>query len=192
MGSVSPVALLMPSWKKWEDRIIKPTITDWTKHLLQRFFFFGLIKVKGEPMIIEYNAHGRSRNAIVMARSSIWFGWTSRYQQQQKVSSARKRNPSIHSKPFGTFSGGYRRLYKGKKINKLVCGSRQWNSPFNSFHAGTRNQDENVLDGGRSGSNRFGNSQCPWAAYSAVSQLSWEGVYFRKDIGVDLIKLAKS
>jgi len=59
------------------------------------------------------------------------------------------------------------------------------------FHAGTRPTDEGVVsDGGRvlAVTGRGDTAeQARAAAYTAVAGISWKDVYFRKDIGVDLL-----
>ena len=53
------------------ERIIKPTITGITdrKSGIQRFIFFGLIKVDDEPIVIEYNCRmGDPESEVVLLR----------------------------------------------------------------------------------------------------------------------------
>jgi phosphoribosylamine--glycine ligase len=83
-------------------------------------------------------------------------------------------------------SGGYPEGFeKGKQIHGLSDGDEL------IFHAGTRsNKDNIVTDGGRvlAVSGR-GHSlhEARTATYYRISRIEWDGLYFRKDIGIDLI-----
>ena len=64
MGAVSPVPFATPDFMHTvEEKIIKPTINGLQKENIEYsgFLFFGLIKVNGEPFVIEYA--GRSSRA---------------------------------------------------------------------------------------------------------------------------------
>jgi phosphoribosylamine--glycine ligase len=202
MGSVSPVAFADAAFmKKVEERIIEPTIRGLNKESIayKGFIFFGLIKVKGEPMVIEYNARmgdPETQSVMVRLQSDL---------VELLIATAKGeltgKRVAIHPQNAVTVclvSGGYPGDYaKGKTISGLKVQSSKLEAGSSTvFHAGTKKSGDHILtDGGRVLSvTALGNNleNARQAAYSTVSQLSWEGVYFRKDIGVDLLKLAKS
>ena len=92
-----------------------------------------------------------------------------------------------HAVTIALVSGGYPGDYeKGKVIGGLNKSDHAL-----VFHAGTRQKDQEVLtDGGRvlavSGK---GNSleEARKQAYAAAAQIKWDGLYYRQDIGQDLL-----
>lgn len=204
MGSVSPVAFANATFmKKVEERIIKPTIDGLAKENIayKGFIFFGLIKVNEEPFVIEYNARmGDPETQSVMARLQSDF-------VELLVATAKGelkgKSVSIHPHSAVTVclvSGGYPGDYeKGKVISGLQSKASSQQPAASSpliFHAGTKQKNEGIVtDGGRVlAVTGMGNTLelARKAAYNQVSQLQWDGVYFRKDIGMDLLHLTKN
>jgi phosphoribosylamine--glycine ligase len=199
MGSVSPVAFADAAFmKKVETKIIKPTIDGLNRESIEYkgFIFFGLIKVKGEPVVIEYNARmgdPETQSVLVRLQSDL-------VELLIATATGELANKKVSIDPQQAVtvclvSGGYPGDYtKGKPIQGLPASGHQpaVHGPF-IFHAGTKQNDGRVVtDGGRVlAVTGLGDSleKARQAAYSTVSLLSWEGVYFRKDIGVDLINL---
>jgi phosphoribosylamine--glycine ligase len=84
-------------------------------------------------------------------------------------------------------SGGYPGDYeKEKRITGLEGEHRAL-----VFHAGTKTQHEHIVtDGGRvlavTGKGKS-LQEARQAAYERAGKIGWEGLYFRKDIGEDLL-----
>lgn len=199
MGAVSPVPFVSHEFlRKIEDRIIKPTITGIASENIdyKGFIFFGLINVKGDPFVIEYNCRmGDPETQAVMPRIKsdlvdLLIATGKGELGKQKI--------LLHSDFAVTtclVSGGYPGDYeKGKYITGLddVIGKPKDNAML-VFHAGTKQKDRQIItDGGRvlavTGTGKT-LEEARDASYSAVSKLGWDRVYFRKDIGLDLLRL---
>ncbi len=191
MGAVSPVPFAKGKFmEKVVTRIIDPTLSGLRKESIpyRGFIFFGLINVGGEPYVIEYNARlGDPETEVVLPRIESDL-------VELLVASANGKldgkKISISSKSAATVmmvSGGYPGDYeKGKEI-KIGAGSN--NTII--FHAGTRKSGERILtDGGRvisvTGMGRT-IDDARREAYHALGSISYEGAYYRRDIGVDLL-----
>ncbi|HEY3430295.1 MAG TPA: phosphoribosylamine--glycine ligase [Cyclobacteriaceae bacterium] len=194
MGAVSPVVFAGKEFmKKVEDNVIKPTINGLLQENIsyKGFLFIGLMNVDGDPFVIEYNARmGDPETQVVLPRIK-----SDLLELLLAAGKGELKNVSIETDDhfavtISMVSGGYPGDYKkGMEISGLDSNTSLF------FHAGTKmNKDSVVTDGGRViAATGIGPdlASARENAYSSASQLSWEGLYFRKDIGLDLLTLSK-
>ncbi len=196
MGAVSPVVFADEVFmQKVEDRIVRPTVNGLIADGIdyRGFIFLGLISVGGEPMVIEYNVRmGDPETEVVMLRLKsdlveLLVAAASANMGDMKV--------EIDARPAVTVmavSGGYPGSYaKGLPIT----GNLQ---PAESilFHAGTKRLDDGtvVTSGGRViAVSSYGDTVADALSrsYRSINEFNFEGKYFRRDIGKDLLALEK-
>ncbi len=191
MGAVSPVTFADHEFmQKVEQQIIIPTIKGLKKEKIKYsgFIFIGLMNVKGNPYVIEYNCRmGDPETEVVIPRIESDF---LTLMQSVGNKTLRKQELVVSSKTAATVmlvSGGYPDEYKkGIPINGIdkVIGSTV-------FHAGTL-LDENKLktNGGRviavtSLANNLHDAVS--ASLENAAKIDFDGKYYRKDIGKDLL-----
>ena len=190
MGAVSPVAFADAEFMaRVEQKIIKPTIAGLAAESIpyRGFIFIGLMNVKGEPYVIEYNVRlGDPETQAVLPRIdadlAAWL-WAA-------ANGTLKSAPlPLHEETTVTVvmvAEGYPGSYaQGRPIGGLEKATGAL-----VFHAGTAAGAQNILTaGGRvmavTGSGKTIDAASK-AAYQAISAIHWEGLYFRKDIGIDL------
>jgi len=196
MGAVSPVIFADAAFmKKIEEKVIKPTIAGLKKENIayKGFVFVGLMNVKGEPYVIEYNARmGDPETEVVMPRIKSDFVELLIAVAKGELNGKSVETHSHNAMTVIMVSGGYPEQYeKGKIISGLGAKTEAL-----IFHAGTKKAASQVItDGGRvMAVTGLGSTlkEASASAYQAVSTLTWEGVYFRKDIGVDLQRMSDS
>lgn len=190
MGAVSPVQFVDEVlWEKVKQQIIQPTIEGIKKENIpyKGFIFFGLIKVKGDPYVIEYNCRlGDPETEVILPRIQSDF-----VELLLAAWNGNLKNTTITIDPrtavtIMLVSGGYPGEFeKGKKISGLdrVDGSR-------IYHAGTNVFAESVItSGGRVMAVTSLSSTMQRALDKSLvnaHHIMFEGKYFRSDIGFDL------
>jgi phosphoribosylamine--glycine ligase len=191
MGAVSPVpfadAVLM---EKIETRIVKPTVAGLQKEGIEYkgFIFIGLINVQGEPIVIEYNVRmGDPETEVVIPRIQSDLVAMFQAVAEQKLDEIVLEIDPRTATTVMLVSGGYPEEYaKGMPISGLDAVTDSL-----IFHAGTTRKDDQVVsNGGRVlAVTSYGNSfqEALKKSYQNIDKLHFDTMYYRKDIGFDLI-----
>lgn len=191
MGALSPVPFANPTFKdKVKNQIIIPTIKGLKSDGIpyKGFIFFGLINVRNEPYVIEYNCRlGDPETEVVIPRLKsdildLFEGVASNTLSERDVQFDERSAATVMM-----VSGGYPEAYeKGKQIFGL-------NAVTDSiiFHAGTKADGPAVTtNGGRVlAATSFGKdvASALKRSYESLGKIEFEKSYFRSDIGHDVL-----
>lgn len=190
MGAVSPVSFADDVFmKKVEDRIVIPTIEGLKKDKIvyKGFIFLGLIEVKGEPMVIEYNVRmGDPETEVVMLRIKSDFVSLLEGVATGTLESKLLEIDSRYAVTVMLVSGGYPGDYEK---NKEMSGLDKVKDSI-LFHAGTKLENNKVLtNGGRViAISSYGETkdEALSLSFKNADVISYDKKYYRKDIGFDL------
>ena len=192
MGSVSPVPFADDAFmEKVKANIIVPTLNGLQAERIpyRGFIFFGLINVKGEPMVIEYNARmGDPETQVVFPRikSDILPLFLQAARGELSTTSI-DINPDYAAAVIAV-SHGYPGAYESGKI---ISGLENVQESI-IFQAGTKiSGDECLTAGGRVLAVTSLSPTLKHAiekSYSSLAAISFSNMSYRKDIGQDLLK----
>ena len=193
MGTVSPVPFVDAELrKKIIEKVVKPTIKgiQAEKYDYRGFVFIGLMIVNNEPFVLEYNVRlGDPETQVILPRIEDDFVELMMQTAEQKLTNTPVKISNEHAVCVIAVSGGYPESYQkgfGIKLDKL-------SENVSLVHAGTKKNDEElVTSGGRVLAivAKSGDLESTVnLAYENMGKIKFEGIFYRKDIGQDLLKL---
>ncbi len=192
MGAVSPVSFVDAAFmQKVEERIIKPTISGLKKANIryEGFIFIGLMNVKGEPFVIEYNVRmGDPETEVVLPRIKNDLVDLFKAVALKRLNTVDFEIDARYALTVMMVSRGYPEAYENGKT--IIS------EPTNEsiiFHAGTKEVKGKIVSaGGRVMSiTSFGKSiaEAREKSYRQIDQIDFDGKNYRRDIGLDLMAL---
>ena len=190
MGAVSPVPFAdQKFYNAIQKNIVEPTIEGLKKDNIPYvgFLFIGLIRVEDTPYVIEYNVRmGDPETQVVLPRIKNDLAEMLYATAVGKLDEVELLVEKKSATTVVVVSRGYPEAYKkGKIINGLPSSTSS-----TVFQAGTTNNEGEILtNGGRViavtslGDNH---KKALKKSYNLLDKISFEGMYYRKDIGFDL------
>lgn len=193
MGAVSPVPFATTAYMSMiEERIIRPTIRGLHEENIdyKGFIFIGLIDVKGEPFVIEYNCRlGDPETEVIIPRLEndlvgLFVSTCNQELDTVKVSVDHRTAITIMT-VSRAYPGSYEKGYIIDGLDKEI--------PDDSliFHAGTLAQEGKIVtNGGRV----LAVTSFAETVYEAVEKsrdvlehIDYDGIYYRRDIGYEFL-----
>lgn len=192
MGAVSPVPFATDDFmKKVVEKVIEPTINGIKKEqiVFKGFVFIGLIKVGEEPYVIEYNCRlGDPETEVIMPRLKNDLVDLFIKTSQQRLGEVTIETDSRSAVTIVGVSDGYPGSYE---IGKPISFPSTVDRDSIIFHAGTKKEgDDIVTNGGRVlAVTSYGDSisECVVKSKQVLATISYDGIYYRRDIGYEFI-----
>ncbi len=194
MGAYSPAPIINKSLeKKIINKIVKPTLRALKKnnHFYNGFLYVGLMIIKNEPYLIEYNIRmGDPECQVVLPRLKTDLVKIIKATSENKLKNIKILWKKTKSMTIVLCSKGYPNKYKKnikiEKIDNLKLSKNEY-----IYHAGTKMlNDQIVSSGGRVlnvtvlGKNfKFIRKRI----LSILKRINWKQGFFRKDIGWKVI-----
>ncbi len=192
MGAYSPVPIATDElMKEIQDTILRPTLDGMEKEgcPYSGLLYAGIMLVDGKPSVIEFNCRfgDPETQAVLPAIDEDLYplllaAAEGKLGEDRMIPAARTALTVVMA------SGGYPGPYeKGKVIEGLDAVATEFQGRALVFHAGTEQNDNQIVtSGGRvlavTGVGADFDEACA-NAYAAVDKISFEGAYYRKDIG---------
>jgi phosphoribosylamine--glycine ligase len=191
MGAVSPVPFVDDAFmQKVVKTIIEPTVKGLLDEKLdyKGIVFIGLINVKGEPMVIEYNCRlGDPETEVIIPRIENDLVEIFLATAQQRLHEITIKTSPMAAVTVVAVSGGYPNEYvTGKEI--LGLDEVAFSGTI-VFHSGTKQAGTKVLtNGGRVlavTSTGTTISEAVTQSNQVLEKIDFDGIYFRDDIGYE-------
>lgn len=203
MGAISPVPFATEHFMdKIKHQIIHPSLDALQQENIdyKGFIFFGLIKVNESPYVIEYNCRmGDPETQVVMVRMKNDLIELLQAMHEQNLSKIKMEEDPRSVAAIVSVSGGYPGEYqKGYAIDFEYLENPEARKHLDDeggievFHAGTLEKNGEVLTNG--GRVLTVTAMADTLAESVelgletLSQIAYEGMYFRDDIGHEFIE----
>ena len=194
MGAYSPSRLINDELeKKIINKIIKPTLEGLSKKGIEYkgFLYAGLMIVKGEPFLIEYNVRmGDPECQTILPKlktdlSQIFLSCCNGKLDKINIEWINKKSLCVVLCSKG-YPEEFKKNVEIKNLENITLSSSNY-----IFHAGTLKKEDKIFAvGGRvlnfvSLSENFSDSNKD--VYNIINNLDWKDGFFRKDIGYKVI-----
>ncbi|MDD2592981.1 MAG: phosphoribosylamine--glycine ligase [Bacteroidales bacterium] len=193
MGAASPTGFFNGNLKnKIINNIIEPTLIGLKDSNIdyKGFLFFGLMINADDPYLLEYNVRlGDPETQVVMPKIKSSFSDLCISINEKKLNNYKILTDDLHYCCITLAAKGYPFDYEKNKL--IFLDKENINSII--FHGGTKinEQGQLVTSGGRVlyvvG---YGDTidSARDMAYKDIERIDFDGIYYRRDIGIDLLK----